>query len=64
LAAALFGFNAGVEIGQLAVVAVVWPLLRWASRRHGSSAHLRIVEIGSSAAVAIGTFWFVTRAFG
>jgi hypothetical protein len=24
----LFGFNAGVEVGQLAVVALIWPLLR------------------------------------
>jgi len=58
----LFGFNLGVEIGQLAVVAVIWPLLRWVSNR----ARFRdvVVEVGSAAVFALGVFWFVTRAYG
>src|SRR5262249_43538273 len=32
LAKALFGFNLGVEIGQLGVVVLVWPLLMLATR--------------------------------
>lgn len=60
---ALFGFNCGVEIGQLAVVAVVWPVLRWATHQRE---HLRlaIIEVGSAAVLALGVFWFVTRTFG
>jgi hypothetical protein len=54
---ALFGFNAGVEVGQLAVVALVWPLLRVARRPP-------IADLCSAAVVALGVFWFVIRAYG
>ena len=37
LASALFGFNAGVELGQLAVVAVAWPLLEALRRIRGDT---------------------------
>ncbi|MBW2376716.1 MAG: HupE/UreJ family protein, partial [Deltaproteobacteria bacterium] len=33
LVQALFGFNVGVELGQLAIVACIWPLLQWLRRR-------------------------------
>ena len=32
LARALFGFNAGVELGQVAAVLALWPLLQLAAR--------------------------------
>ena len=61
LVQALFGFNAGVELGQVAVVLLVWPLLAWlANRSFGRLA----VELTSAAVLALGTFWFVTRAYG
>ena len=56
---ALLGFNGGVELGQLAVVAVAWPLLRFAIARRPA-----LVEVGSAAVAGLGAFWFVTRAFG
>jgi hypothetical protein len=59
LAQALLGFNVGVEAGQLAVVALVWPLIVSAGRRR-----MALVEIGSAAVAALGVFWFVTRAYG
>jgi hypothetical protein len=64
LAPALFGFNLGVELGQLAVVAAAWPALaavaRWSPRRWAP-----IVTGGGSAAICgLGVFWLVTRAFG
>jgi len=59
LAHALLGFNLGVEAGQLAVVALAWPLLRQAARRQ-----IALVELGSAATAGLGLFWFVTRAFG
>jgi hypothetical protein len=61
LVPALFGFNVGVEIGQLAIVALVWPLLRLLAR---TVAGPRVAEIGSAAICGLGVFWFVTRAFG
>jgi hypothetical protein len=63
LLAALFGFNLGVELGQLAAVALAWPLLRAVQRRSaGTSAAL--VDWGSAAVCGLGVFWFVGRAFG
>jgi hypothetical protein len=62
LAAGLLGFNTGVELGQLLVIAAVWPLLRLIDRLPAKRSHARD---GVSAAIcALGTFWFVTRAFG
>jgi hypothetical protein len=61
LATALFGFNVGVEIGQLAVVAVLWPLLGALSR---IGWHARVAEIGSATICGLGLYWFLTRTLG
>jgi hypothetical protein len=58
---ALFGFNVGVELGQLAVVACIWPLLQWLRRRDLSGP---VVDVTSLAGAAIGTFALVVRVFG
>ena len=63
LAAALFGFNVGVELGQLAVVAIVWPLLYGLARMRDGRAHAWVTELGSAAVCGLGLFWFVTRSF-
>jgi hypothetical protein len=62
LAPALFGFNAGVELGQLAVVALAWPLLLAARRSPRLAAW--IGDVGSAAVTGLGLFWFLTRSFG
>jgi hypothetical protein len=64
VAAALLGFNAGVEVGQLAVLALLWPVLRTAARWRGGTVHRWALEAGSAAVFALGLFWFVTRAYG
>ena len=58
---ALVGFNFGVEIGQLSIVAVFLPLAfilrkHWLYRRG-------IVQFGSALIILIATIWFVERAF-
>ena len=58
---ALFGFNVGVELGQLAIVAALWPLLQWLRRRDLGRA---IVDATSFAGAALGTFALVLRTFG
>ncbi len=59
---ALLGFNLGVEIGQLAMVALAWPLLRGLGRLGGRTE--RWVLEGTTAAVAgLGVFWLVSRAY-
>jgi hypothetical protein len=58
---ALAGFNVGVELGQLFVVALVVPLLFIA---RGASFYRRVVVVGGSLAIcAVATSWFAERAF-
>jgi HupE / UreJ protein len=62
IAAGLFGFNLGVELGQLAVVAVAWPVL--AALRRRPLAFQWSSDVASACICALGTFWFVMRSFG
>ncbi len=64
LVKALFGFNVGVEVGQFALVALVWPPLRRAACLEDRRLHAVLLETGSAAVLAIGMFWFVTRTYG
>jgi hypothetical protein len=64
LAPALFGFNVGVELGQLAAVALAWPALLAIARASPQRWAPRVVEAGSAAVCGLGLFWFATRAFG
>jgi hypothetical protein len=58
----LFGFNVGVEVGQLMVVALFWPLSHWLDRRRPAAYRL-FAEIGSSVVCCLGIYWLVTRAW-
>jgi hydrogenase/urease accessory protein HupE len=58
----LFSFNVGVEIGQLAVVALVATMLE-AIRRRNELAGRRVAFTGSLVVIAAGAFWFVQRVF-
>ena len=60
---ALLGFNVGVEVGQLAIVSVVWPLLWALSRFATGRPHRLVMEIGTAAVCAMGLFWMVERAY-
>lgn len=64
LVPALLGFNVGVELGQLAVVVVLWPLLRALANRGDGRWYLRIAETGSAAILALGLYWVVIRNWG
>ncbi|MDQ3034034.1 MAG: HupE/UreJ family protein [Myxococcota bacterium] len=60
--AALLAFNVGIEVAQLAIVALTLPLLAWAARR---AWYERAVVRGGSIAIAlIGLGWFLERALG
>ncbi|HEX8403777.1 MAG TPA: HupE/UreJ family protein, partial [Duganella sp.] len=60
LLASLFGFNLGVEIGQLCIVAVFLPLAF--SLRH-TVFYRRLLTGGSAAIALVALYWFVERAF-
>jgi len=57
----LLSFNVGVEVGQLSIVAVLFPLLLLLARTR----YFAQVKIALSAAVGVfGLGWFVERVFG
>ncbi len=59
LAPSLLTFNLGVEIGQLVIVAMAWPLLRWARGLPGMwPAGMRWASAGVA---SLGGFWLVQR---
>jgi len=61
LALSLAGFNVGVELGQLAIVAVFLPIAFWL---RGTWSYRRLVLAGGSTAIAaIAVVWFAERAF-
>jgi hydrogenase/urease accessory protein HupE len=60
LTAALFSFNLGVELGQIAIVLIVAPLLALLRRRSETAAR-RVCVGGSLAVAAAGAYWFVDR---
>jgi hypothetical protein len=64
LAPALLGFNVGVELGQLAVVALIWPALRFALPRAGATMMRWTPELASAGICGVGLYWFVSRALG
>jgi hypothetical protein len=61
LALSLFGFNVGVELGQLAIVALFLPV---AFALRGTWAYRRAVLTGGSIAIAaVAGVWLIERAF-
>ena len=57
---ALVAFNAGVEVGQLSVIAAAWLLVvSWAERK--SWYRRRLLVPASLAIAAAGIFWTVQR---
>lgn len=57
----VIGFNIGVEIGQIAIVLVLFPIL-FALRRR--PIYVPVVLQGGSAVLAlVATYWFIQRAF-
>jgi hydrogenase/urease accessory protein HupE len=58
LAASLFSFNLGVEVGQVAVVLLVIPLLWWSAR---SPLHAAMTRSISAVLLSLGLFWLYQR---
>lgn len=58
---ALFGYNLGVELGQLAVVLCVAPLVLLAYRQRARPGIPLAVRLASSAICVAGLYWFVQR---
>jgi hypothetical protein len=63
LAELLFGFNLGVEIGQLSLVLTVVGLAALAVRVRVGLPRRMVADVASMLLVAVGLFWFVTRSY-
>jgi len=64
LLASLVSFNVGVELGQAAIVAGVFPVLHQLARRGARRWYRPAVLLAGSAVVLLfGVLWFVERAF-
>jgi len=57
----LLGFNLGIELGQVAIILLLFPAL-FVLRR--TRVYLPLTRIGSIALTAVATGWFVDRVFG
>nr|WP_233711556.1 HupE/UreJ family protein [Lederbergia citrisecunda] len=61
IASSLLFFNVGVEVGQIAIIALVFPLLVLFRKYKRFPA---FVSASSVSIITIGLFWFVQRAAG
>lgn len=60
---ALFSFNLGVEMGQVAIVLAIAPVVAWLHRARPPAGRA-VARAGSAAVVLAGVYWFVDRTFG
>jgi hypothetical protein len=63
LVPALLGFNVGVELGQLAIVAAVWPVLAGIARLRDARWHRAVLEAGTGIVCGLGVYWWLARGF-
>ena len=60
-------FNVGVELGQIAILLVAFPLAAWARRgpdkESGERRRRRLLVIGSTAILLLGVTWLAERLF-
>lgn len=57
----LFGFNVGVEIGQLGIVAALWLFGSVAARYVPAHRRRLTFDLASASLCALGVFWFIGR---
>ena len=60
LVRSLLAFNLGVEVGQIAIAAVCWPVLVWIGRKSWAG---RVRVSASTLLIVFGAAWLIDRAF-
>ncbi len=61
---ALLGFNLGVEIGQLLIVALAWLAVYWINRSILANRSGVLLDIASALLCGLGLYWFIARSYG
>jgi hypothetical protein len=64
LVSALLGFNLGVELGQLAVVAAAFAIAALLRPRVRAAALASWRDLANAGVCALGVFWWLSRAYG
>ena len=59
----LIGFNMGVELGQLSVVAVILTIVALLAKVKLTLPRPLVVDVASAALVGLGFFWFLTKGY-
>jgi hypothetical protein len=63
LVAILFGFNLGVEVGQLTLVLTLMGIVALLVRKRIALPRPIVVDTAAASLVALGTCWFISRSF-
>lgn len=59
--APLASFNIGLEIAQIFLACLAWPILQWLKKRYSE---MRVIIWGSALTMAVGSYACVTRIWG
>lgn len=64
LVPALLGFNLGIELGQIMIIAVVWWLLQKMRQSRPLPDTRLAIDLASAALCGLGLYWFIGRSYG
>ena len=64
LVPALLGFNLGIELGQIVIIAVVWALLQQIRQSRFLTDTRLVIDLVSAALCGLGLYWFIGRSYG
>lgn len=59
---ALLGFNIGIELGQIVIVLITFPILIYLDKKHRKIGKITRKSLGGIVVIA-GIFWFIQRVF-
>ena len=61
---ALLGFNLGIELGQIVIIAVVWALLQQIRQSRFLTDTRLVIDLVSAVLCGLGLYWFIGRSYG
>ncbi|MDG1244452.1 MAG: HupE/UreJ family protein [Porticoccaceae bacterium] len=61
---ALLGFNLGIEVGQLMIIAGLWLVLKQLNEKNQLLQPRLVVDLVSASLCGLGFYWFIGRSYG